>query len=139
MAFAGLDEQCPSGTESPVVCSILSWVLIDLRNSFRSNVGWFLRDRKQGFAPAAAEKALGDLASDIDAGFWGMAVVDWPQVWALAERLSRRHTTNGLHRGMDLLHVATASYLKVETFLTFDENQAELARKAGMQTPLQGW
>lgn len=124
-------EILPQGTQ------LSALVLIELRNSFRCHVGWFLRNRKQGFPPGALEKALHDLASDIGAGFWGVAVVDWPQVWALTERLSRQYTRDGLHRGLDLLHVATASYLKAETFLTFDENQAKLARSVGMQTPLQ--
>lgn len=123
-------EFLPAGTLlSPLV-------LVELRNSFRLNVGWFLRDRTKGFPSAIAEKALGDLETDIEAGIWSLAVVDWPQVWALAEQLSKKHTAEGLHRGMDLLHVATAKHFQTANFLTFDENQATLARKAGMKTPL---
>jgi predicted nucleic acid-binding protein len=39
----------------------------------------------------------------------------------------------GGHRTLDVLHVATALHLKAREFLTFDGNQAELAKAVGLK------
>ena len=49
------------------------------------------------------------------------------------ERISARHTIRGGHRTLDVLHVATAIHARMDSFLTFDENQAGLARAEGLK------
>lgn len=111
-------------------------VIFEFENSLRLQVGLFQVDRSKGFPERIAEKARADFHSDLDAGFWKVAPLDWPQVLAEAEKLSSRHTAAGSHRAMDLLHVATARHLGSKTFLTFDERQSKLAKNAGLKTPL---
>ncbi len=57
---------------------------------------------------------------------------DWAAVHEQAQRLSAEHTIAQGHRGMDLLHVASALVLGAPDFLTFDQNQAQLAAGAGL-------
>jgi len=54
-------------------------------------------------------------------------------VYSLADRLSVKHTFEQGHRTLDVLHVATALHLKSKTFLTFDQNQASLAKREGLK------
>jgi len=53
-----------------------------------------------------------------------------------AMQLSGRWTLKNGHRSFDILHVASGVLIQATHFLTFDKNQARLARKAGMQVPL---
>lgn len=53
-----------------------------------------------------------------------------------AHRLSASHTIARGHRSFDILHVAAALKLRAETFLTFDANQARLAKAEGLNAPL---
>ena len=55
---------------------------------------------------------------------------EWPDVLAIAERLSSQHAIKSGHRFVDLLHVATALHLGAKEFLSFDSNQ-----RAGWQPP----
>lgn len=57
----------------------------------------------------------------------------WTSVFAVAEKLSRRHSPKMVCRSFDLLHVAIASASAVKHFATFDGEQAGLARTAGMK------
>jgi len=53
-----------------------------------------------------------------------------------AKRLSALHTLTGGHRSFDILHVAGALMMKATQFLTFDENQRQLAEVEGLKVPL---
>ena len=59
-----------------------------------------------------------------------LAAAQWPDVLSRAELLSRRHTKTGGHRGLDILHIATALHLDASELLTFDKKQRRLARAA---------
>ena len=50
-----------------------------------------------------------------------------------AELLSREYTLDGGHRSFDILHVAHALLVKPKRFLSFDQNQLLLAKKAGLR------
>lgn len=50
-----------------------------------------------------------------------------------SERLLARHTPEGGHRTMDILHVATALSMGVREFLSFDGNQTRLASAEGLE------
>ncbi len=77
--------------------------------------------------------ALQHLCADIASGIFVRPPLDWPEVFEVAEALSQRSTAMVGSRSLDLLHVASAKILKVRGFLTFDQRQAILARKAGLK------
>jgi predicted nucleic acid-binding protein len=81
----------------------------------------------------AALAALAALDSDVDAGVVVIATVDWEQVHAAAERLSNAHGLRRGYRAFDVLHVATALTLGAKVFLTFDHDQAALAKAEGLK------
>lgn len=53
-------------------------------------------------------------------------------VFRQASQIASRRTAKFGSRTLDLLHVASAVFLKTETFYTFDKKQAELARAEGL-------
>jgi predicted nucleic acid-binding protein len=57
----------------------------------------------------------------------------WPRVFAAAEELSQRHAMRQVCRAFDLLHVTIAKISSVGTFATFDDDQGQLARVAGLK------
>ena len=57
-------------------------------------------------------------------------------MYDVARQLSRRHTATLGARTLDILHVAAAMVLHADSFYTFDRAQAQLARAAGLATPV---
>jgi predicted nucleic acid-binding protein len=53
-----------------------------------------------------------------------------------AARASRRHTAARGTRTLDVLHVAAALKLGMQALYRFDRRQAQLARAAGLKTPI---
>ena len=112
---------------------ISSLVAFEFRQSARLQVFRFSNDRTQGFSRAEAEKMFRDFEDDLASGAVEILPVDWGDIHSLAERISARHTMRGGHRTLDVLHVATAMHARVGSFLTLDENQADLARAEGLE------
>ena len=112
---------------------ISSLVAFEFRQSARLQVFRFSNDRTQGFSKAEAERMLGKFELNLASGAVEILPVDWGDVHSLAERLSARKTMGNGHRTLDVLHVATAIHAGLQTFLTFDGNQAALARSEGLQ------
>ena len=110
-----------------------SLVALEFRQSARLQVFRFCNDRTQGFSKSEAGKMFHDFEDDLASGVVEILHVDWGDVHSLAERISARHTMAHGHRTLDVLHVATAIHARVEAFLTFDENQANLARTEGLK------
>jgi predicted nucleic acid-binding protein len=79
-----------------------------------------------------AENSLQDFQRDIDAGAFIVGRPVPANAYERAMLLSRRYTRQIGVRGMDVIHVAIALELNAELFLTFDKNQANLARRAGL-------
>jgi predicted nucleic acid-binding protein len=88
---------------------------------------------RQHLDPQAAAADLQTIEADIGSGILEVMPCDWPAIHAEAERLSAKHTVEGGHRGMDILHVATALTADATDFLTFDRNQARLASAEGLR------
>jgi predicted nucleic acid-binding protein len=59
--------------------------------------------------------------------------MDWIGVFNYAFDLSKKHTANIGSRSLDILHVASALFLKKDIILTFDERQAQLSSVAGLK------
>ena len=123
-----------AGLKGDVILSSL--VLWEFRQSARFQVFRHGKDRPQGFSKAVAEKMMAILAANLNAGGLVVASVEWPDVHSLAEQLSAKHTMSNGHRPLDILHVATAKHLKLNRFLSFDDNQMKLAKAEGLRVPL---
>jgi hypothetical protein len=102
-------------------------LLYEFRQSVRFQVWLHARDKSKGYPQADCDRALADLQTDLDTGAVVVAPADWPDVYRLAETISKRHTIAGGHRSLDVLHVAAALHLGAREFLTFDANQRKLA------------
>jgi predicted nucleic acid-binding protein len=79
---------------------------------------------------------LARLNANIASGAVVILPVDYVGVLQVAENLSTRFAEKNGHRGLDILHVATALHLGAREFLTFDANQKRLARAEGLKVPL---
>ena len=128
----GAADALVSGLGEPLCISSL--VAFEFRQSARLQVFRFSNDRTQGFSKAEAERMLGKFELNLSSGAVEILSVDWGDVHSLAERISARHTIRGGHRTLDVLHVATAIHTRMDSFITFDENQADLARAEGLKT-----
>jgi predicted nucleic acid-binding protein len=111
----------------PEALHVSGLLLYEFRQSVRFQVWLHARDKSKGYPQADGDRALADLQTDLDTGALVVVTADWPDVHRLAETLSKRHTTTGGHRSLDVLHVATALHLGAREFLTFDTNQIKLA------------
>ena len=79
-----------------------------------------------------ARQILRDIESDLDDGDLVHASLDWTETLRECERLSDAHTPGTGCRAMDILHVASATVLSVDLFLTFDGRQFDLAKASGL-------
>ena len=59
--------------------------------------------------------------------------LNWADALREAERLGEAHLTETGVRSGDLLHVASAVVLGAREFVTFDQRQTKLARRAGLK------
>jgi predicted nucleic acid-binding protein len=117
----------------PEALYVSSLMLYEFRQSVRFQVWLHGRDKTKGYPQVVAETALGKLQANMDAGAVVPVAADWPDVYRLAETVSKRHTMGGGHRAFDVLHVATALHLGAREFLTFDANQRKLAAAAKLK------
>ena len=82
---------------------------------------------------AGARGALLNFDRDIGAGFFFQPVYALPNVFRSALRLSADYTTLTGARTLDILHVAAALEIEARTFISFDERQRAVAKKAGLK------
>ena len=83
--------------------------------------------------PAQEREVFRDIEKDRGAGFLADTPVAWSEILDQAETLSAKHTAKTGIRTLDLLHVAAAIVLGAESFLTFDDRQRTLAKRAGLK------
>ena len=83
--------------------------------------------------PETVRAALGSFSEDIELGRYRREDPGWRAVLRRAMDLMRAHTAEVGTRTLDVVHVATALELELKNFVTFDERQAELARRAGLR------
>jgi predicted nucleic acid-binding protein len=111
---------------------VTALLLGEFRQSARFQIYRHSRDSTQGYAHKTGTAALAQLRSNLEAGALALMPAEWPDVLAIAERLSAQHTIKSGHRFVDLLHVATALHLGAEEFISFDSNQRDLAVAEGL-------
>lgn len=58
--------------------------------------------------------------------------LNWTDVFRKADELSKRFSSRFGSRSLDLLHVASSLLIPSRRFLTFDDRQAVIAKKAGL-------
>ena len=105
------------------------WHRLEVFNAFRQL-------ERAGLLPKSpAVLFIRALENEIRLGYWPHAEFNWTEVVRLANELSAIHSQDLVIRGMDLFHVAIAIETGADLFLTFDADQAALARVAG----LEGW
>lgn len=83
----------------------------------RANLGWALQQSED----------------DLAAGIFEHAPINWQRTLREAERLAAAHLVDVGARTGDLLHVSSAVVLGATEFLTFDQRQTALARRAGLK------
>jgi len=72
------------------------------------------------------------IENDMDRQVLKRPDLNWADVFRKAEELSKRFSFRFGSRSLDLLHVASCLSIPIAEFLTFDDRQASVARKAGL-------
>ncbi len=91
-----------------------------------------LRVYRKEITSSEAERILRDFNGDLDQGSFFLRRALPSGTYERAHLLSRHYTRQIGCRGMDTIHVAISIELSAELFLTFDKNQANLAKRAGL-------
>ena len=102
------------------------WQRVEVFNSF-------LQAERHGLVPAGeGRQMIRLLDQEVQLGYWLHREFSWTNAIRHAGKISQEHSLDLVVRGMDLFHVAIAKELRAEAFLTFDEEQGELAHRAGL-------
>jgi predicted nucleic acid-binding protein len=97
-----------------------------------TSIVFAIASRPRGWTVSEARTIEEDFVRDLQAGVWQSE--EFPtQTWQRARELSRRHAPTLGSRALDVIHVASALVLGAEDFYTFDQDQAKLARAAGLR------
>jgi predicted nucleic acid-binding protein len=81
----------------------------------------------------ARNDALASFSEDLAEGRYREADMLWRATLKRAEQLSRAHTAACGCRSLDVMHVASALELGLQSFVTFDKRQQRLARLTGLR------
>lgn len=100
---------------------------IEIRNALRLKV--FRREMTN----ASLQGGLSLLDDDIRAGRLERPLYDMAAIYRNTEKLSGRYAVTTGARTLDILHVAAALEIKAIRFVSFDERQRIVARKAGLK------
>jgi predicted nucleic acid-binding protein len=114
-----------AGLLHPVPLNHFLW--LEMRNAIRRKV-------PTGKATKAQMKGmLDELERSVAEGALEHREIDFRSVFDRAEDLSARFTEKLNTRAFDVLHVAIATETGCRAFLTFDKDQAQLAKAAGLK------
>jgi predicted nucleic acid-binding protein len=113
-----------SGLLHPVPLNRFLW--LEMRNAIRRKVPTGQATKAQ------TNSMLNELERSIAEGALEFRDIDFRSVFDRAEDLSARFTEKLNTRAFDVLHVAIAIETGCRAFLTFDKDQAELAKAAGL-------
>ncbi len=80
-----------------------------------------------------ARRSCRNLEKEVRLGYWPHREFSWTNAIRKAVTLANKLGPRMSIRSMDLFHVAVASVLKAEVFLTFDEEQRALAKASGLK------
>ena len=99
---------------------------IEVKNALRLKVF-----RKEALSRPVA-KSIRTIDKDVGLQILKRPELKWVDVFREAEELSKRFSSRSGSRSLDLLHVASCLLIPSRDFLTFDDRQATLAKKAGL-------
>lgn len=99
---------------------------IEVKNALRLKVF-----RKESPARPVSQ-AIRLIEKDVSARVLERPELDWPEVFRKADELSKRFSSRWGSRSLDLLHVASCVLIGCRDFLSYDERQVVIARKAGL-------
>lgn len=102
------------------------WQRVETFNCFRQ------AERAGLVAGGEARQLIRLLEQEVRLGYWPPVEFSGTEAVRAACELSAEHSLKLTVRAMDLFHVAIAVELAAEAFLTFDEEQAALAKAAGL-------
>ncbi len=91
-----------------------------------------LRAFRRELTRLQVKQTLAMIRRDIATGVYFLKPLS-ASVFERAMQLTRKHTRMLGTRTLDVLHVASALDLKVETFYSFDRQQIDLAKKVGLK------
>lgn len=100
---------------------------LELRTALR------LRVFRKELTAAELAGALKKSEESLLDGFLQHTTLNWSDALREAERLSAAYLTEIGVRSGDLLHIASAVVLGAREFVTFDQRQTALARRAGLK------
>jgi len=86
--------------------------------------------------PDQLKVALRNNEADLSDGVLRHTPLAWTEVLREAERLGEAHLTETGVRSGDLFHIASAVVLEAREFVTFDQRQTALARRAGLKVKI---
>jgi len=116
-------------SKAPVI-SITPWNRYEFENALR------LAEFRKLIPSGGSEDLLDYFEEDLKAGRLTAPSCHLGEILGRAGTISVRHTIRGGHRAFDILHLAGALELEAGQFLTFDKNQADLAKALGIKTPV---
>lgn len=111
-----------------------SSILLSELSFFETTNALHLAVFRKTLEPGIASELLEEFRADVDSGVFRL-MPHSAQTWQMARSLSDAHSESMGCRCFDILHVAIASSLNVELFLTFDQRQRSLAIGAGLNAP----
>jgi len=104
------------------------WHRVEISNALRQ----FAHGESAVLRTAEARRIIHRLETDVRLGYFLHMEADWRDVLRTAYEISVEHAFSLPCRSADLLHVAYAKELAADSFVTFDEDQTELAAEAGL-------
>ena len=132
-----LAYKCRRDTHHPVAVTLLvgepqteviwtPWQRVEVFNAF------YQTERAGLIRKGEARQMTRLLEQEVRLGYWPHAEFDWIDTVRTACDLTAQHSLSMTVRGMDLFHVAIATEMAVDAFLSFDDDQNALAQAAGL-------
>ena len=91
-------------------------------------------NRRRGLTTAEAKQLIRRLETDVRLGYFEYLESDWRDVLRTAREISVEYGFNIAFASADQLHVAYATEMAAELFVSFDDDQLALASAAGLST-----
>jgi predicted nucleic acid-binding protein len=103
------------------------WQRVEVFNTYRQ------MERQGLVLKGESARGIRLLEKEIRLGYWPHQEFDWEDAVRQACELSAAAGLRQTVRGMDLFHIAVALEIGADVFMTFDQDQADLARVAGLE------
>jgi len=100
---------------------------LEVRNAGRLAV------KRREISPEGRKAGFALIEEDLRAGILVHEPIAWADALRRAETLSAKHTERTGSRAADILHIAIALEAGADRFLTFDVDQAALAKAEGLK------